>query len=339
MAPMTRGRANPVGGVIADFTYEYYAQRASPGGLLISEGTVIAKEAGGFPQVPGIYNQAHIDAWKKVTAAVHEKGGKIACQLWASGRAGIQGAIPKIFAPSNVPLVDGAQELSVMTEEDIERFIEHYRQAAVNAMEAGFDAVELHGANGYLIDQFVQKKTNQRTDAYAQPTFLFPLRVLSAVTSSIGAHRVGLRISPFSRFKGMRDADPLGTFVPYITKVLEAHPDLAYIHAIEPRAEGFADVDIVQGDDLQPIRRVVQEVGKGVKFIVAGGYTMENAKAHADETGDLVAFGRFFTSNPDLAKRIQNGWPLQKYDRPTFYSPGREGYVDFLEYQAPQASA
>ncbi|ODN78939.1 hypothetical protein, variant [Cryptococcus amylolentus CBS 6039] len=214
MAPMTRGRANPVGGVIADFTYEYYAQRASSGGLLISEGTVIAEEAGGFPQVPGIYSQAHIDAWKKVTAAVHEKGGKIVCQLWASGRAGQQGAIPNIFAPSNVPLVDGAQELSVMTEEDIEWFIEHYRQVAVNAMEAGFDAVELHGANGYLIDQFVQKKTNQRTDAYAQPTFLFPLRVLSAVTSFIGAHRVGLRISPFSRFKGMRDADPLGTFVP-----------------------------------------------------------------------------------------------------------------------------
>ncbi|ODN97071.1 hypothetical protein I350_08051 [Cryptococcus amylolentus CBS 6273] len=333
LAPLTRLRASAVGGIPAELSIDYYAQRTSDGGLLFSEGTVVAEEAACFPCAPGIYSPEQIEAWKKINSAVHAKGGKIVCQLFAAGRSTMPGVSSVVYAPSDIPLQGGYQKLFVMTEEDIERCVKHFAQAARNAIEAGFDGVEVHGANGYLIDQFTQLVSNKRTDSYAASTFLFPLRVTQAVVDAIGADKVGYRISPFSRFQEMREVDPLGTFIPLVEKLLEAHPDLAFIHAVEPRTEGTGSVELAKAtDSLDPIRDIVKKKGKGTKFIVAGGYNAEDAKRHADETGDLVAFGRYFISNPDLPTRIEHGWPLKTYERDTFYTPGPVGYTDYPYY-------
>ncbi|WVQ76377.1 hypothetical protein IAR50_006042 [Cryptococcus sp. DSM 104548] len=333
LAPLTRLRSSAVGGIPAEISIEYYAQRSSDGGLLFSEGTVVAEEAACFPCAPGIYSPEQIEVWKKITSAVHAKGGKIVCQLFAAGRATMAGVSSIVYAPSNLPLSSCRQEITVMTEEDIERFLKHFEQAARNAVEAGFDGVEVHGANGYMIDQFTQTVSNKRTDSYAASTFLFPLRVVKVVVGAIGADKVGYRISPFSRFQEVREDDPLGTFIPLLDNLLEAHPDLAFIHAVEPRAEGTDSVELKEAtDSLDALRTLVKQKGKGTKFIVAGGYKAEDAKKHADETGDLVAFGRYFISNPDLPARIKNGWPLKHYERDTFYTPGALGYTDYPEY-------
>ncbi|WVQ75200.1 hypothetical protein IAR50_004811 [Cryptococcus sp. DSM 104548] len=328
LAPMTRRRAGKKDGVPSADHAIYYGQRATKGGLLISEGIIISKEAGGFDYVPGMWCKEQIKAWKPVTAAVHAKGGRIVAQIAALGRLADPSNVDKVFAPSNNPYVEGPQTLHVMTEEDIDRFVESFAQAARNAIEAGFDAVEGHFAGGYLVDEFIQSVTNKRTDAYAASTFKFPLRVVEALSSAIGADRVGIRISPFNTFQGMREAKPLDTFIPFLSKVLDAHPDLAYIHAVEPRVDGFDVKDDVGDDDLEPIRQIVKARGKGTKFIVAGGYTPESAIAHADATGDLVALGRYFTSNPDIVERIKNNYSLSQYDRNTFYSQGPHGYTE-----------
>ncbi|WVQ75199.1 hypothetical protein IAR50_004810 [Cryptococcus sp. DSM 104548] len=333
LAPMTRFRGKEEGVPSADHI-TYYEQRATKGGLLISEGVFISKEAGGYNAVPGIYSKEQLEAWKPVTAAVHAKGGKIAAQLWALGRVTDPSNVDKVFAPSDVPFAEGPQTLHVMTEEDIDRFVENYAQAARNAIEAGFDAVEAHFANGYLVDQFIQSVSNKRTDSYAASTFKFPLRILDAVIAAIGAERVGFRISPFNTFQGMREAKPLDTFVPLINKVFDAHSNLAFVHAVEPRADGFELKDDVGEDTLDPIRQIVKAKGNGTKFIVAGGYTPEKAIAHADATDDLIAIGRYFISNPDIVERIKNNHPLFAYNRDTFYSPGPAGYTDYLEYNA-----
>ncbi|KAM0563574.1 hypothetical protein ACHAPJ_001298 [Fusarium lateritium] len=339
LAPLTRRRADEATAVPPDYSVQYYAQRSSPGGLLISEGTFIAHEAGGMSRVPGIYSQEQITAWKAITDAVHAKGGYIFCQLWALGRVANPKIVPAVWSAGSKPFnVKGAAlseppaKFTTLTEPDIDRFVGHYRQAAINAVEAGFDGVELHGANGYLIDQFLQSNSNDRTDLYGgslENRFRFPLRVLNAVSDAIGPERVGIRMSPFSRFQGMREADPLAVFVPWAEAIVKAQPSLAFIHAVEPRAEGASDTPehLRKTDDtLAPIREVVK--GAGIKFIAAGGFTPESAVKHASETDDLVAFGRHFIPNPDLPARIQNGWPLTKYDRSLFYTPDTKGYTE-----------
>ncbi|KAF5240269.1 hypothetical protein FAUST_4433 [Fusarium austroamericanum] len=322
LAPLTRLRADKTTAVPADFAAEYYAQRSSDGGLLVSEGTFIAEEAGGMSRVPGLYSQEQIAAWKAITDAVHAKGGYIFCQLWALGRVANPNVVPNIWSAGSKPFeAKGAAslpKLTTMTEADIDRFVGHYRQAALNAIEAGFDGVELHGANGYLIDQFLQTNSNDRTDSYGgslENRFRFPLRVLNAVCDAIGPERVGIRMSPFSRFQGMREADPLSVFVPWAKAIVKAQPSLAFIHAVEPRIEGGSDSPdshLKTDDTLSPVRDVVSS--SNVKFIVAGGFTPETAVKHANQTDDLVGFGRYFIppANPDLPARIKNGWPLTK---------------------------
>ncbi|ODO01951.1 hypothetical protein L198_02682 [Cryptococcus wingfieldii CBS 7118] len=288
-------------GVPSELSIKYYKQRSSDGGLLISEAVDVAKEAGCYPSVPGIYSPEQVEVWKKITAAVHDIGGKIVCQLFASGRATMPGVTPVDYAPSDLPLQGDHPDLVVTTEEDIERFLKHYEQAARNAMGAGFDGEEIHRANGYLIDQFTQPISNKRTDAYATSTFLFPLRFTQVIVDAIGADKVGYRISPFSRFQEVREADPLGTFIPLVEKLLEAHPDLAFIHAVEPRTEGAGSVELAKAtDSLDPIRDIVKQKGKGTNFIVAGG--------------------------------IEHGWPLTPYERDTFYTQGPVGYSDYPYY-------
>ncbi|KAH7238617.1 hypothetical protein BKA59DRAFT_253433 [Fusarium tricinctum] len=342
LAPLTRLRADEATAVPASYAAEYYAQRSSDGGLLISEGTFIAHEAGGISRVPGIYSPEQIAAWKVITDAVHAKGGYIFAQLWALGRVADPKLVPHVWSAGSIPFDKGTgaaeppAKFTTMTESDIDRFVGHYRQAALNSIEAGFDGVELHGANGYLIDQFLQTNSNDRTDSYGgslENRFRFPLRVLEAVTDAIGPERVGIRMSPFSRFQGMREADPLSVFVPWAKAIIKAQPSLAFIHAVEPRISGGSDEAghfPKTEDTLEPIRQVVSN--SGVKFIVAGGFTPETAVKHANKTEDLVGFGRYFIPNPDLPARIQNGWPLTKYDRSLFYTPDEKGYTDYPAY-------
>ncbi|KAF5647139.1 NADPH2 dehydrogenase [Fusarium sp. NRRL 52700] len=330
LAPLTRRRADETTAVPAPYAPEYYAQRASSGGLLISEGTFIAQEAGGMSRVPGLYSQEQIAAWKTITNAVHAKGGFIFCQLWALGRVANPKIVPHVWSAGSVPF--DAKGTG---------FVGHYRQAALNAIEAGFDGVEIHGANGYLIDQFLQTNSNNRTDSYGgtlENRFRFPLKVLNAVCEAIGSNRVGIRMSPFSRFQGMRETEPLAVFAPWAEAIIKAQPSLAFIHAVEPRIEGGSDSPhkvLEKNEDLTPIRKIVNS--SEIKFIVAGGYTPDTAVMHAAQTDDLVAFGRFFIPNPDLPARIQNGWPLTKYDRSLFYTPDEHGYTDYPAYK-PDAS-
>ncbi|WVW80907.1 hypothetical protein I302_102898 [Kwoniella bestiolae CBS 10118] len=343
MAPLTRFRAEKGTGVPGEWAAEYYSQRATDGGLIITEATFISDAARGYDGVPGIYTQDQIKGWKKITDGVHFKGGKMVCQLWHLGRVANPEVASTIYAASDIP--DPSNEgpkptLHVMTEQDIDRTVEEYAHAARSAIEAGFDGVEIHGANGYLLDQFLQSVSNQRTDQYGgslENRFRFPLRVLNAVSEAVGPEKVGIRISPFSTFQGMREPTPLDTFIPWTKAIVAAQPKLAYIHAVEARATGNKDQPLeerVAEDNLDEIRKITTDAG--VRFMVAGGFASEGGypKEHAEKHDDLIAFGRFFISNPDLPARLKNDWPLRKYDRDTFYSPGPKGYVDFHEYQA-----
>ncbi|RYC82305.1 hypothetical protein BFJ63_vAg14792 [Fusarium oxysporum f. sp. narcissi] len=322
LAPLTRGRADTLAG-----------------GLLITEGTFISLEASGRPFSPGIFSKDQIEAWKHVTDAVHAKGAFILCQLWALGRIAKPDLVPAVLSPGSQPFFEHddairkiPDKFTVMGKADIDDFVGYYRQAALNAMEAGFDGIEIHGANGYLIDQFLQSTSNDRTDQYGgsvENRIRFPLRVINAVSDAIGPERVGVRMSPFTRFQGMREVEPLSLFVPLAQAIVDAQPHIAYIHAIEPRTDGSIDTaeHLREADDtLAPIRGVATRAG--VRFIVAGGYTPEKALKHASGTDDLVAFGRHFIPNPDLPARIKNRWPLTKYDRSVFYEVNQVGYIE-----------
>ncbi|KAI1071688.1 hypothetical protein LB507_005121, partial [Fusarium sp. FIESC RH6] len=350
LAPLTRGRADAAS-VPASYATDYYAQRATPGGLLITEGTFIHPEGAGRLYSPGIYSKEQIEAWKNVTTAVHAKGGLIVVQLWALGRIAEPDLVSAVYSPGTKPYFDNddtsrktpdkasvIEKFTTMTEADIDRFVEHYRQAALKAMEVGFDGVELHGANGYL-----QSRSNDRQDQYGgsvENRMRFPLRVVNAISEAIGAERVGVRMSPFTRFQGMREAHPLSLFVPWAQAIVDSQPSIAYLHAIEPRADGAVDTpdDLQKGVELlDPIREVATRAG--VNFIAAGGFTPESALEHASENDDLVAFGRHFIPNPDLPARIRNGWALTKYDRSTFYKTNEVGYSVYTAYTVDKVAA
>ena len=320
LAPLTRFRADR--DVPCEQAITYYAQRASvPGTLLITEATFISTQAGGYANVPGIYNDEQIAAWRRITDAVHEKKSFIYCQLWYLGRAAVRKVLAEyghdVRTSGTIPLNSAVRPMSV---EEIQEAVKQYAQAAKNAIAAGFDGVEIHGANGYLIDQFLQDTCNNRTDEYGgsiENRVRFPLQVVNAVVNAIGSDRVGLRMSPWSPFQGMKMKDPKPTFIHY----LERLPKLAYLHATEARVAG--GVDNAGNESLDFIR----DRWNGV-FIVAGGYTLESAKVAA-ESGALVAIGRYFISNPDLVARYKLDVPLKKYNRDTFYSPGEEGYTTY----------
>lgn len=333
MAPLTRFRANDEH-VPSDLAPEYYGQRASvPGTLLISEATIISQEAGGYPNVPGIWNREQVDTWKRVTNAVHEKGSFIFLQLWALGRV----AMPDIaraegfdiISSSDKPFEKDAAVPRAATKLDIQCLIQQYAQAARNGIEAGFDGVEIHGAGGYLIDQFTQDHCNTRSDEYGgsiENRSRFILEVVQAVAEAIGAERVGIRLSPWQRYQGMRMADP----VPQFTHVVQGLGalGLAYLHLIEARVNGNVD-----GDDREPPDFAINAWDARKPVILAGGYTAESARQVTEQWGSrdiMVAFGRHYISTPDLAFRIREGIPLMPYDRSTFYAPGAlHGYVDY----------
>lgn len=342
MAPLTRMRSQQPGDIPNDLMVEYYGQRASQGGLIISEATTISVGGRGYLGAPGIFSDEQVAGWKKVVNAIHAKGGYIFLQLWHVGRVShvdmTNGAIP--IAPSAVPFEgvaftkNGWVPVSphrALNLEEIPYLIEDYRRAARRAKVAGFDGVELHGGNGYLLDQFIQDGTNKRTDAYGGPVenrARLLLEVLDAVVSVWGANRVGVRLSPRTQFNSMSDSNPTALFA-YIGEQLNKC-GLAYLHLIEPRIKGNAAV----ADGLPPVAAgELRKVFKG-NILAAGGFEPDSAEAII-ETGDadFVAFGRHFIANPDLPQRIQKVLPLTPYDRTTFYGGDARGYTDYPDFQ------
>lgn len=332
MCPLTRFRASD-DHVPLPIVETYYAQRASvPGTLLVSEGTFISPSQGGFANVPGIYNDAQIAAWRKVTDAVHAKGSYIFCQLWALGRTA-EGDIAEkenftVTSSSDLPVDAAHPQPAPLTVSQIKSTIQDYAQAAKNAIAAGFDGVELHGANGYLIDQFIQDNCNQRTDEYGgsiENRSRFAVEAVQAVTDAVGANRTAIRFSPWSTFNAMRMDNPVPQFSDIIRKLDPL--GLAYLHLVESRIAGNADVESF--DKLE----FAMTIWNG-PLLIAGGYRPDSAKRLVDEeqkSRDIVVmFGRFFISTPDLPFRIKAGLELNQYDRDTFYTPQQaKGYIDY----------
>ena len=336
MAPLTRYRANDAH-VHTSLATEYYSQRASVSGtLLITEATFISPRASGYENVPGIWNKDQIEAWKNVTDAVHKKGCYIMCQLWALGRAAKPEIVRKeagekaFVSSSSIAMQAGGEVPRALEEEEILAFIADYAQAAKNAIEAGFDGVEIHGANGYLIDQFTQDMTNHRTDAWGgsvEKRSRFGLEVAKAVVEAVGSEKVGIRMSPFSTFQGMKMADPITQFSHLIEGLKKLK--LAYIHLVESRVSGNADIEATERVD--PLLKVWDKTGP---VLLAGGFQPDSAKRAVEEeyTGHniIVVFGRHFIANPDLPFRIEKGLELNKYNRDTFYkAKSPDGYVDY----------
>ncbi len=331
MAPLTRCRADG-NHVPTALMAEQYAQRASAG-LIIAEATMVMAGNCAFQTEPGIYNQAQVDAWRAVTDAVHAKGGRIFLQLWHGGRAchpllngGDQpvSASPVAITNDLTHTKDGKTTYAVpraLRDDELPAIVEGFRMAAANAKAAGFDGVEVHGANGYLLDQFLRDGCNQRTGPYGGPVenrARLLLEVLEAVGSVWGSDRVGLRLSPISSFNSMGDSDPVGLTV-WLGKRLNAC-NLAYVHLIRGDVMGE-----LQGDVVTPMREHYQGVLVGNFH-----YTPEEAEtAVASGQVDAVAFGVPYIANPDLPERIKAGAPLNAANPTTFYKPGPAGYIDY----------
>lgn len=347
MAPMTRFRVDDQHAPLP-IVKDYYAQRASvPGTLLITEATFISPRAGGYPNVPGIWNDTQIAAWKQVTDAVHAKGSYIYLQLWALGRVAnpdvLKASGHDLVSSSDVPASPDGPVPRALSESEIQDFIADYAQAARNAIAAGFDGVEIHGANGYLIDQFTQDVSNTRSDRWGgsvENRARFALEVTKAVVDAVGADRTGIRFSPFSPFQAMGMADPIPQFT-YLAQAL-APLKLAYTHLVESRISGNADNESTEQLDF-----FLQAYGRATPVVIAGGYKPDSAREAVDVKyagyDVVIGFGRPFTSNPDLPFRVRENVPLRPYQRDTFYIPkDPKGYIDYEfspEFKAAVAAA
>ncbi|TCT44996.1 alkene reductase [Martelella mediterranea] len=346
MAPLTRNRAPDA--TPGALNVEYYRQRASAG-LIISEATAITAQAQGYSHVPGLYTDEAIAGWKQVTAAVHEAGGKIFCQLWHVGRISHKSLQPfgdppvapsalQAKAKTFVIYPDGTGdfvETSVpraLKPFEISGIIEDFRQAARNAMTAGFDGVEIHAANGYLIDQFLRSGTNQRTDLYGGPVenrarFMFD--VVGAISREIGAGRTAIRLSPVTPANDIEDENPQLLFN-YVASQLSAY-DLAYVHIIEGATGG--DRAFYQGErpfNYDEMRETYYRTEGTGAWMVNNGYDRTMAiDALEKERADLICFGRAYIANPDLVRRLRINAPLNTMDQKTLYGGGAEGYVDY----------
>ena len=334
MAPMTRCRA--IGNVPNELMEKYYQQRASAG-LIIAEGVAPSANGLGYARQPGVFTDAQVQGWKRVNDAVHAAGGKIFVQLMHDGRVSHPANMlpgSKIVAPSAIAAPgeqwtdsSGQQPFPVpveMTEEDIKQAIAEFVYGAKRSIEGGFDGVELHGANGYLIDQFLNTATNKRTDKWGgsvENRIRFALEVAKATVAEIGADRVGIRISPYGAFNGtVADAEMDSLFERLVAELSSL--GLVYIHVVDHSSMGAPEVS-------PSLKAKIRSTFKG-KYILSGGYDAARANADLDaKLGDLVAFGRPFISNPDLVQKLQNGTALTAPDFSTFYTPGEKGYTDY----------
>ncbi|KAJ5689260.1 hypothetical protein N7462_003652 [Penicillium macrosclerotiorum] len=332
MAPLTRLRATD-DRIPTPLMKEYYVQRAAvPGTLIISEGTFISENCGGFPNGPGLWSESQVTAWKNITTEVHARGCFMFCQLFAMGRAATTEVAKaegySIVAPSAIPSDDSAAIPRAMTVKEIKQTVKDYVDASKNAIRAGFDGVEVHGANGYLLDQFIQDVSNNRCDEYGgsiENRSRLVDEIVKAVANAIGPERVGLRLSPWSTFQGMRMEDPIPQFTDVIEKAKEA--DIVYLHLVESRISGSSDSD--SHDSLE----FAYNLWNG-PLLVAGGYTPLEARKLAEEKYPnkdiIVIFGRQFLANPDLVYRIKEGLELNPYNRETFYvAKSATGYLDY----------
>ncbi|KAL1700032.1 hypothetical protein EV121DRAFT_215008 [Schizophyllum commune] len=349
LAPLTRFRHTKFGHAALPNVKEYYAQRGStPGTLLISEATFISPQAGGYTNAPGIWSDEQISKWKEVTDSVHAKGSFIYLQLWALGRAAMASALKEedpsfdYVAPSPIKLSDHEETPRALTVPEIKQYVEWYATAARNAVErAGFDGVEIHGANGYLIDQFLQDVSNTRTDEYGgsiENRSRFGLEVVDAVVKAVGASKTGIRLSPWGKFQDMRMKDPIPQFTHFANKIKARHPDFAYLHLVEPRVQGnmtreAADIEAHESNDF------LRELWAPKPFISAGAYTREVAIKTAEEKGDIIAVGRYFISNPDLPLRWRHNLPLTEYNRDTFYLQGDASPTGYTDYPFAEKTA
>lgn len=338
MAPLTRARAE--GNKPNELMVEYYSQRANAG-LIISEGTAPSPNGLGYARIPGIYTEQQIKGWKKVTEAVHSEGGKIFLQIMHTGRVSHKANMEdgaEILAPSAVALEGdmytdqhGPQPYPVpkeMTREDIRQAQEEFVQAAINAIEAGFDGVEIHSANGYLADQFLNTATNKRTDEYGgtiENRSKFTLETVGKVTDAIGSDKVGVRLSPYSAFNGTEIFHDIDEQFIYLTEELN-HFELAYLHLVDNSALGSPDVS----------KSIFSRIKKSYRgtLILNGGLNKNNAEESISKgRADLISFGRSFLANPDLVHRFRNDLPLNEPDYETFYTPGEKGYTDYPFHQ------
>lgn len=344
MSAMTRLRADPKTDIPNDLHVEYYSQRAAAG-LILSEGTPISKLARGVEGAGSLYTSEQVKGWKKVTDAVHSKGGKIFAQLWHGGRsAHAQYGGGQPFSASGLKIRDQVQgglpyeEPKAMTKDDIKMVVEEFRNAAENARQAGFDGVELHGGYGYLIDEFLKDHTNKRTDEYGgisvENRARFPLEVMNALISVWGKDRVGIKISPAVRYQDVYDSDPVATYS-YLLKELDKK-GIAFVEIVEssPGKSTHYGPGIEQ---LPHVTKTFRPYFKG-PIMINSGLSPESA-AEAIESGDadFASFGRLYLSNPDLVERVKNGWPLAQGDFNTFYFGGAKGYTDYPAYKKEQA--
>jgi N-ethylmaleimide reductase len=342
MAPLTRMRATRPGNVPNAMNARYYGQRATEGGLIVAEASQVSASGQGAPDTPGIHTAAQVAGWRLVTRAVHDAGGRIFLQLWHMGRLSHPshqpgGVLP--IAPSAVAAEGMGMTASFGREpygvpralelDEIPGVVDSYAQAARLAMEAGFDGVEIHAANGYLLEQFLQLRTNRRTDAYGgsiENRARFTLEVTRAVTQVWGADRVGIRLSPFGRANDSGEADPMPLYA-HLIGALDPM-GLAYLHLIEPRASGAGQAE-VDHQDVPSAAALFRPAWRGV-LIAAGNFRGDSAAAMIEQGhADAIAFGRLFISNPDLPQRLRLGAALTPYDRKTFYGGGEQGYVDY----------
>ncbi len=342
MAPLTRMRAVAPAYAPTDLMVEYYGQRASEGGLIITEATQISEAARGGPDTPGIYTPEQITGWQRVSKEIRAKGGLAFMQLWHMGRishssyqpdAGAPWA-PSAIAPSlEVTLSDRtrvpAETPRAFTTEEIGGLIQSYVAAGKNAVAAGFDGVEIHAANGYLLEQFLQARTNQRTDRYGgsiENRCCLVIEIAQALSAALGASKVGIRLSPFGIANDSGEEEPMPLYSYLVGELNKL--GLAYLHLLEPRASGAGQKD-VDHQGLPSAAVLFRPLWNGV-LITAGNFKGDSAEEMvAAGHADAVAFGRYFISNPDLPQRLRVGAELTPYNRPTFYSPGPEGYVDY----------
>jgi N-ethylmaleimide reductase len=333
MAPLTRNRA--VAGLVpSPLAVEYYGQRASAG-LLISEASQVSQQGQGYQDTPGIYSKEQVAGWRQVTDCVHERGGRIFIQLWHVGRVSHTSLQPGNGAPvapsairaNGKTFVGGTftdiSEPRALTLEEIPGIVESFRRATANALEAGFDGVEIHGANGYLLDQFARDGTNKRTDGYGgsiENRARLMLEISKVVAAEAGPDRTGIRISPVTPANDISDSDPQPLF-DYIVDHLNALK-LVYIHVIEGATGGPRDIAPFDYDSLR--KRF------NGAYVANNGYDFELAnKVLAANEADLIAFGKPFIANPDLVERLRRGAPLNVPDKATFYGGGAKGYTDY----------
>ncbi|WP_018140384.1 alkene reductase [Thioalkalivibrio sp. ALJ7] len=339
MSPLTRSRAAQPGDIPTDLNAEYYAQRAGAG-LIIGEATQVSPQGKGYAFTPGIHSPEQVDGWRKVTDAVHAAGGRIQAQLWHVGRISrpeLQPGGAKPVAPSAIQ-PEGAytfisaesgmvevQEPRALELDELPGIVEQYRQGAQNAKAAGFDGVQIHAANGYLLDQFLRSGSNHRSDAYGGPVenrIRLPLEVVQAVIEVWGPERVGIRVSPTGSFNGMHDDDPLATYSAF-AQALDA-TGIAYIEVVEDSFQGNHETGRPESI-IDAIRSRFSRT-----YIGNGAYTADEAcQRIAAGRCDLVTFGRPFIANPDLPERFRQGAALNVWDESTFYGGDQHGYTDY----------